>query len=104
MRWLANHYGKQKERMKFKSSDRQTKWQRWPQHIAAPTKTDMRTFNALYKTIDVLGTMYHLGGGAKIIVHATFVWYNDGTHYMCFAGVLFPDGTEWWPLHDTEST
>ncbi len=101
MRWLANRYGKQRERTKYKSSDRQTKWARWPQHINAPTKADMRRFTALYDPRKDYLTTYELGSGIRMIAHPTHVWYFDGIHSTCFAGLVFPDGTEWWPLHAT---
>ncbi len=104
MRWLANHYGKQKEMMKWKASDRQSKWQRWPQHLTAPTKADARVFDAhyahdLHHGVEAKDLVYNLGTNIQVIPRATHVFYYDGAHSLTFSGILFPDGTEWWPLH-----
>ncbi len=54
-------------------------------------------------TLRDYGRVYTLGGATRIIIHPTYVWYFDGEHSVCFAGVLFPDGTEWWPVHDASN-
>lgn len=100
-RWLANHYGKQREQIRYKPSDRYTQWVRWPTHITAPVKADMAYLDSLECAI---GVVYSPGGNIRVVYHPSFMWYYDGDHSVAVACILFPDGSEWWPLHATSDS
>ena len=93
MRWLLNRFGKQKETLLYKQTDR---WIRWPKHITAPTQWDMRCIDAC---VFLDGDSIHLSTSLQVIWHADYIEYREGVQELCFNRLLFKDGTEWkqWP-------
>lgn len=64
--------------------------------ITAPVKADTGYLDSL--AIHP-GKVYSLGGNIRVIYRASYLQYFAGEHTVCIAGILFPDGSEWWPLH-----
>ena len=93
MRWLLNRFGKQKDNLLYKLTDR---WIQWPKHVTAPIKWDMRLLD---KCALLDGEEVWLSDSILVIWHADYIEYREGMMMVFFNRLLFADGTEWiqWP-------